>query len=292
MGFADGTLAAYDATAILRDGRSGTQSSSALANSGTSGEINHFKNLHGVLTGVVSRTKKPRQDSKADLEVPSQSITAAAFMPGRKTRAVSVGIDGKCKMVDFAGRPVILRTWSVKGSATCVSVTPLRIDQRQVSASIRDGANPKDQRRKDSKQLPGPATKVTRNTDNLIAIGRADGRVLVFDSLGSLLNEQSVDDRKTGRIIDVEWIKGTSPKSLPRPKGKPSILTLQSNASNSDDSIVLDSNGDSESQAQHPSGLKRKRSRCEVPNNQADHGERNAKRKSSSPPVENTVAND
>ena len=37
-------------------------------------------------------------------------ITAAAFVPGYASRVVSIGHDGRCRLVDFKGGGKILRT--------------------------------------------------------------------------------------------------------------------------------------------------------------------------------------
>lgn len=50
-------------------------------------------------------------------------ISAVDFIPGYKSRTVSIGHDGKCRLVDFEGGVKILRTWHVSAPATCLSVS-------------------------------------------------------------------------------------------------------------------------------------------------------------------------
>ena len=51
------------------------------------------------------------------------------------------------------------------------------------------------------------------STNNLIAIGRMDGEVHIYDSLGLSLKQQSISSNGE-KIINVEWIKGPSPKPI------------------------------------------------------------------------------
>ncbi|KAK4918962.1 hypothetical protein LTR49_013279 [Elasticomyces elasticus] len=76
----DGTIAAYNAGELSR--------------SGHDGEIGHLTTVHSGMTGL-------------------------AFIPGTKSRAVSVGSDGRCKLLDLESS-VVIRTWHAKAPLTAV----------------------------------------------------------------------------------------------------------------------------------------------------------------------------
>ncbi|KAK7547742.1 WD40-repeat-containing domain protein [Phyllosticta citricarpa] len=197
LAFKDGTLAAYDATRIL--GRAGR--------GGTGGEVGSFKNLHNVTSLIVA--DKENDCFRSPGVGRSTSITGAAFLPGHRSRAISVGADGRCRLLDFDRGGTILRTWHVKGPATSLSI--LSIPARP---------------RSPVRQKPGNAARSTALGDalnNTIAIGRQDGKVLIFDSVGLLLTERTID-AEAGRIVDVQWMKGlglkSSKESLTQPATK------------------------------------------------------------------------
>ena len=100
MAFRDGSVAAYDSTRIGR--QPGGQ----------------FADQQGVSRGQLSSFLKLHRATTESSKLPS--ITGAAFLPGFKTRAVTVGGDGRCRVVDFAGRGEILRTWHAKAPVTSV----------------------------------------------------------------------------------------------------------------------------------------------------------------------------
>ncbi|EKG13897.1 hypothetical protein MPH_08896 [Macrophomina phaseolina MS6] len=178
LAFKDGSLAAYDATRIL--GKAGR--------GGSGGEVGRFKNLHTVTNRVVANSLGETGDNANVTGGKSVSITSASFLPGHRSRAVSVGADGRCRLVDFECGGNILRTWHAKGPATSLSVLSVRQKQAQVART--------------------PANRAEASApNNTLAVGREDGKVLVFDSVGILLSEQTVD-ATAGRILDVEWMKG------------------------------------------------------------------------------------
>ncbi|KAK5715635.1 hypothetical protein LTR15_010281 [Elasticomyces elasticus] len=80
LGFRNGTIAAYNAVELSR--------------SGHDGEIGHLTTVHSGMTGL-------------------------AFVPGTKSRAVSVGSDGRCKLLDLENS-VVIRTWHAKAPLTAV----------------------------------------------------------------------------------------------------------------------------------------------------------------------------
>ncbi|KAL1619515.1 hypothetical protein SLS56_010059 [Neofusicoccum ribis] len=187
LAFKDGTLAAYDATRIL--GRAGR--------GGSGGEVGRFKGLHFVTNRVLANCRGETGDDPNVVGSKSVSITSAAFLPGHRSRAVSVGADGRCRLVDFECGGNILRTWHAKGPATSLSVLSVRQKHGNVARAASNRAE-------------------TGALNNTLAVGREDGKVLVFDSVGILLGEQAVD-AGAGRIIDVEWMKGPGLKPDTKP---------------------------------------------------------------------------
>ena len=61
-------------------------------------------------TQVVSPQPVRAASIKKLHKVAMGGMTAAAFLPGYKSRVVSVGHDGRCRLVDFEGGGRILRT--------------------------------------------------------------------------------------------------------------------------------------------------------------------------------------
>lgn len=179
LAFRDGTIAAYDSTKVIRCG-GGSVSNQENVNKG---EISHLTTLHRA----------------AAVENKRAAITDAAFLPGFVTRAVSVGSDGRCRLLDFAGGGVVLRTWHAKAPVTSVSVFSLKIGTQARNRSAGSTA---------SHVIGGPTS-----TDNLIAVGRADGLVHIYDSVGLLLSQRSTSENGE-KIISVEWARGPSPKPI------------------------------------------------------------------------------
>lgn len=91
LAYRDGTVAAYDVNRISKDYES----------SRGDGEISSLPNLH--------RSKISGDLSLGQMGV-GAPIAAVAFVPASKTRAVTVGHDGRCRLVDFANGGVVLRT--------------------------------------------------------------------------------------------------------------------------------------------------------------------------------------
>ncbi|KAF1842267.1 uncharacterized protein K460DRAFT_345953 [Cucurbitaria berberidis CBS 394.84] len=120
-------------------------------------------------------------------------ITAAALIPGYKSRVVSIGQDGRCRL-------------HVSGPAICVSV----VSDRSISSNIRN---------EKVLLLRGEATEdagqVYEGLETLIAIGTQAGKVLVFNVLGLLIYEIAMGVP----IVNVEWVGDMSaPSVLPNRK--------------------------------------------------------------------------
>ncbi|KAJ4357408.1 uncharacterized protein N0V89_001983 [Didymosphaeria variabile] len=90
LGFQDGTLSLYRLALPTR-----RQSYQDLHHNQTQAFL-----LRPTRIGCIRKLHKPAMGG----------ITAAEFIPGYKARAVSVGHDGRCRLVDLEGRGQVLRT--------------------------------------------------------------------------------------------------------------------------------------------------------------------------------------
>lgn len=179
LAFDDGTLAVFDASRLSRvagEGRFVNQNHLEKA------EIGRIRQLHKAI---------PTKEGKV------RAITGAAFIPGQKLRVVTVGMDGRCQLIDFSDSANVLRTWHCKAPLTSVSfLAPSPVSRKPSTAH------------KDNTSIQGG------ENGRLAAIGSYDGNVLLYDFLGLLQNYQEISE--TGeRIIDVEWVAGPSPKAIP-----------------------------------------------------------------------------
>ncbi|RPB22589.1 WD40 repeat-like protein [Terfezia boudieri ATCC MYA-4762] len=105
LAFADGVLAAYDSTRLMRGDKARVTAKKGNVGSGGGAHIHFFQHLHD--TSISGRA----------------GITGVEFIPGYRARAVSVGEDGRLVIVDFEKRDV-LGSWHVGAPATNVSVRP------------------------------------------------------------------------------------------------------------------------------------------------------------------------
>lgn len=209
LAFADGALAVYDAGHLFQNAGKGERRSGP-AGTGKGGEIGHVRGLHAAgatsipsdsiallnaaaLGGYDEGTKTVSVGSR------SSGVTAIAFIPGYRARAISAGADGKCSVVDFDGsnkkKGRIVKSWHVRGPATSLSVVPLNGDL-SLGQLDRPGTT-------GSERNPAIAIR-----ERLIAVGRLDGKVCFFDNSGTLMGEKTVDSAG-GRIVDVEWMDGS-----------------------------------------------------------------------------------
>ncbi|KAI9715249.1 MAG: hypothetical protein M1812_006060 [Candelaria pacifica] len=194
LGFADGTLACYDATKLFRDGGKGDRKQ-ATAGTGHGTEIGYMKHVHA--SGLTKASSNPEVDihsSASSTHAPS--ISAASFVGGTIARVVSVGADGKCCVTDFETgkekRGKLERTWHVKAPATCLSVLRT-LEATDISRPI---------------SLSNVRSDLDMfDNECMIAIGRVDGKVVLYDLEGNLLGEKTID-ASGGRILDVEWMGG------------------------------------------------------------------------------------
>ncbi|KAF2681212.1 hypothetical protein K458DRAFT_275523, partial [Lentithecium fluviatile CBS 122367] len=113
-------------------------------------------------------------------------ITAAEFLPGYKARVVSIGHDGRCRLVDFEGGG---RTVASRGRS-----------DRDVLFGGDSSA--------DDRTYEGMET--------FIAVGTQSGKVMVFNVLGLLIHEVAM----YASIVALEWVRDMSaPSILPNRRG-------------------------------------------------------------------------
>jgi hypothetical protein len=200
LAFKDGTIAAYDATRLARSSAPRNVSTSRPAANGHTGEISHFSNLHRI-TNVRNLSDPP--DASLDTKIGSKSvaITGAEFLPGFRTRAISVGADGRCRLIDFEGGGKILRTWHAQAPVTSLSVTAI---------------NPSLQTARTASKQKSGVVGTAPESNTVIAVGRVDGQVLLFDSVGLRLDQVLVNALGE-KIISVEWMDGPSPYAMSTP---------------------------------------------------------------------------
>ncbi|KAL8782120.1 MAG: hypothetical protein Q9213_005690 [Squamulea squamosa] len=204
LAFADGTCAVYDAAYIFRDNGKGDRRSGASA-SGARWEVAHINRLH-TASNVISRTANNdptdvQNCDPASVGDRSGSITAAAFIPGHRTTVITVGLDGKCCLVDFSASEAreanLIRSWHTASPAACLTL---------LATSPGDGG-------------PFPIAvlrdRETQNRMYYAAIGCRDSKVFIFDLGGNLLWYQTIFQGGFG-IIDIEWMEGDDwPQPVP-----------------------------------------------------------------------------
>ena len=201
IAFADGTAAVYDAYHFYDNHGNGQRRDNA-GSLGNCGEKAFIRGLHlGTMTkiattedGVTLEGYDPGVD-QGGIGPRESGISAVAFVPGRKATVVTVGADGKCCVVDFTqptkSRAVLLKSWHIRRPATSLSI--ICSTKRAIIGQFDGVDDPAPER---SHGLP--------NESYYIAVGRADGKVLLFDLDGKALGEQGLDD-SGARVIDVEW---------------------------------------------------------------------------------------
>ncbi|KAG9902778.1 WD40 repeat-like protein, partial [Aureobasidium melanogenum] len=200
LAFKDGTIAAYDATRIARTSEACTATKSRSVSNGHAGEISHLSNLHRV-TNVRNLSDPPDASPNTTIGSKTVTITGAAFLPGFRSRAVSAGADGRCRLVDFEAGGKILRTWHAQAPVTSLSVLAIKSSSKTEKTG--------------SKQKSGTTVSGTE-VNTVIAVGRVDGQVLLFDSVGLRLDQVLVNALGE-KIISVEWMDGPSPYAIPSP---------------------------------------------------------------------------
>lgn len=190
LAFADGVCAMYDvAHLVLVSGRG--------AYSGIGGEISYVKRLHAIVSSnplsniELSSLGPDIEYANHNVGERGIGIAAVALVPGSKAKAVTIGADGKCCVVNFFtnGKKMgsVMRSWHVQGPATSLTL---------LSFSSKSKADPTQESYANGSKKPRRRV--------LVAIGRQDGIVLLYDLGGHLLRDRefSLDG---SRIIELEW---------------------------------------------------------------------------------------
>ncbi|KAF8245215.1 WD40 repeat-like protein [Wilcoxina mikolae CBS 423.85] len=109
----------------------------------------------------------------------SSGITGAGFVPGQRSRAVTVGEDGRCFLVDFEKGDTI-GSWHIGAPGTGLTI-------REIVA--------------------GPNSKKEELGGYLIGVGTIHGKCLVYDGNGNKIAERVIDAAAES-VLDVEWVFG------------------------------------------------------------------------------------
>lgn len=200
LAFKDGTLAAYDATRLARNNAPRTGYTSRPATNGHGGEISHFSNLHRI-TSIRNKSDPPDASPNTAVGSQSVSITGAAFLPGFRTRAISAGADGRCRLVDFEAGGKILCTWHAQAPVTSLSILAFKSSAQLARTAYKQRAG---------------VSGSDLSDHTVVAVGRLDGQVLLFDSVGLRLDQVLVNALGE-KIINVEWMNGPSPCTPVKP---------------------------------------------------------------------------
>ncbi|KAF3936600.1 hypothetical protein ABW19_dt0207934 [Dactylella cylindrospora] len=140
IAFSDGVLAAYDYSKASKNGQ----------------HIHAFGHLHDAMMG-------------------GKGITAAEFVPGSQTKAVTAGEDGRCTLLDFDKKDVI-GSFHVGAPVTCLSV------------------------RGDDNGKKGSGKW-------LVAVGTLHGWCYIYDQDGTKLHEVQIDN-DGNKVLGVTWRTG------------------------------------------------------------------------------------
>jgi hypothetical protein len=143
-----------------------------------------------VNIGVIKKLHKPTLGG----------IRAAEFIPGYKARVVSIGHDGKCRIVDFEAGGGVLRTWRIEGLPNCltvISTDPIQTTGRRKRdvTSSGDGA--------------GESVRAYQGSEALITIS-TPVKVFVFNILGLLIQEIQIKSP----VVALEWVNDMSAPSV------------------------------------------------------------------------------
>lgn len=211
LAFADGAVAAYNASALAADiWEENERRIPPEVNVDI--EVGHINSVHAVGNKIIRNRvnlKSCVDPIEDEYSTVATGIAAIAFVPGYKALVITAGSDGKCCVIDFTQptktKALPVRSWHIRRPATSLSVV-YHADPQMFY------------------QLNGtPESSRPKNTDYCIAVGRQDGKVLVFDLDGKPLGKEILDPKRA-RIVDVEWAKAEiaeafshseSPKLIP-----------------------------------------------------------------------------
>ena len=198
LGFADGTLAVYDARYFFLNDGIGERKDRPEEPT-WNGEIACKRKLHAPVTVVAGKNEEwippfggyDSGTKRVFVGDTGISITAVAFVPGFDCATISVGADGKCCVVDFTTAAPAVRSWHVMSPATSLSI--IRPQSLMSNKSDKTTRNNK---------------RGTNGTGYLAAVGCQDGRVLLYDLKGNLLGQRDMGTE--ARVVDVDWLELTS----------------------------------------------------------------------------------
>lgn len=159
LAFGDGVLAAYDYSKISGGNKAKKDGKVGVGHGGTK-EIHAFQHLHDPSIAG------------------SSGITGVQFVPGYRSRAVTVGEDGRLFLVDFEMRDT-LGSWHIGAPATSLTIRPVLAKGKTAYEGDTSGC--------------------------AIAIGTIHGKCYVYDGDGNKIGEQTVDT-EGGKVLDVEWV--------------------------------------------------------------------------------------
>ena len=185
--FQDGSVAAYDIAKF--------QTRDSHFEDTCKYEYGHIKKIHSPFT----RWKREELISRSILEANLKTqisddkigrilrpIASAAFVAGYRNRAVTVGYDGRCRLIDFGGGGKLLRTWSLGAPATCLSILETG-ENTQARARFRG---------------------------HIITVGTLKGNILFYNSVGLLLHEVKVT-KEGERVVGLDWSEHCIPDDMP-----------------------------------------------------------------------------
>lgn len=221
LAFADGACAVYDVAHLIPvDNRGNHQADPP--HSGAGGEISYVKRLHAIassnpLSNIDMGSLGPAIEyTNHGVGETGIGITAVALVPGSRAKAVTVGADGKCHVVNFftegKKKGSVVRSWHLQGPATSLTL---------LSASFKHVSD--DTAQSYANGLKHPRRRV------LVAIGRQDGIVLLYDLGGHLLRDRefSLDG---SRVIELEWTSNGARFETGQPDSGlavPSVVSFQ-----------------------------------------------------------------
>ncbi|TGZ83383.1 WD40 repeat-like protein [Ascodesmis nigricans] len=160
LAFGDGVLAAYDYNSMSKS-KAKPETSFSIPRCSAKA-IHTFQHLHDPsIKG-------------------SAGITGVEFLPGAGSRAITIGEDGRCFLVDFEQRSTV-GSWHIGAPATCLAI-------REVAG--------------------GNANRKAELGSYVLAVGTIHGRCIVYDGNGNKIAEKVI--QKDGeQVLDVEWVHGS-----------------------------------------------------------------------------------
>ena len=214
LAFADGACALYDVAYLVRvDDEGGHRPNPAGFRTG--GEISYITRLHATVSSIpavgseLGLPSSGMEYSKNGVGETGIGITAVAFVPGSRAKAVTIGADGTCCVVDFGTegqkKGSVLRSWHIQGPATSLAL--LSSTTKTIADDIEEVS------------VKGPIHPRRRV---LVAIGRQDGKVVLFD-LGGHLFQDYLIGLDGSKIILLEWTPNTAGRSAIRQSTPPGL---------------------------------------------------------------------